>query len=107
MTNWTRGQSVTLKRNPYYRGPGPSLGEVRLLQFSNPDAAVQALRSGETDYMTDVPINQMKALGEEPNIVAKPFQSYRTVYLGFSRDLRIALRANCQRAGAPVRRIAT
>ncbi|WP_456727167.1 ABC transporter substrate-binding protein [Bradyrhizobium sp. USDA 3397] len=84
LTNWTRGQSVTLERNPYYRGPGPFLKEVRLLHFSNPDAAVQALRSGEIDYMTDVPINQVKALGEVPNIVAKPFQSYRTVYLGFN-----------------------
>lgn len=84
LTNWTRGQSITLERNPYYRGPGPFAQKVRLLPFSNPDAAVQALRSGEIDYMTDVPISQLKALDEEPNIVAKPFDSYRTVYLGFN-----------------------
>ncbi|MES0007843.1 ABC transporter substrate-binding protein [Mesorhizobium sp. M0062] len=82
--DWSQGQSVTLERNPYFRGPGPLLQEVRMLQFANPDAAVQALRSGEIDYMTDVPINHVAALDEEPGIVAKPFMGYRMVYLGFN-----------------------
>ncbi|MDX0500472.1 hypothetical protein GOC68_30390 [Sinorhizobium medicae] len=84
LKDWAQGQSVTLERNPHFRGPGPFLQEVRLLQFANPDAAVQALRSGEVDYITDVPVNQVAALDDEPDIVAKAFDSTRTVYLGFN-----------------------
>ncbi|MGY5795149.1 ABC transporter substrate-binding protein len=84
LTNWTQGQSLTLQRNPNFRGPGPSLSEVRLIQFANPDSAVEALRSGEIDYMTDVPINQVSALKNEQDVVAKAFDSYRTIYLGFN-----------------------
>ncbi|RVJ42798.1 ABC transporter substrate-binding protein [Sinorhizobium meliloti] len=84
LKNWAQGQSVTLERNPHFRGPGPFLQEVRLLQFANPDAAVQALRSGEVDYITDVPVNQVAALDDEPDVVAKAFESTRTVYLGFN-----------------------
>lgn len=84
LKSWAQGQSVTLERNPHFRGPGPFLQEVRLLQFANPDAAVQALRSGEVDYITDVPVNQVAALDDEPDVVAKAFESTRTVYLGFN-----------------------
>jgi peptide/nickel transport system substrate-binding protein len=84
LKEWAQGQSVVLERNPHYRGPGPYLNELRFLHFANPDAAVQALSGGEIDYMTDVPINQVEALAATPNIVAKPFESYRSVYLGFN-----------------------
>ncbi|MDX0469986.1 hypothetical protein GOD90_31555 [Sinorhizobium medicae] len=84
LKSWAQGQSVTLERNPHFRGPGPFLQEVRLLQFANPDAAIQALRSGEVDYITDVPVNQVAALDDEPDVVAKAFESTRSVYLGFN-----------------------
>ncbi|WP_165548355.1 ABC transporter substrate-binding protein [Rhizobium leguminosarum] len=84
LKEWAQGQSVTLERNPHYRGPGPYLQELRFLHFSNPDAALQALSGGEIDYMTDVPINQVDSLAGTPNIVANPFEGYRSVYLGFN-----------------------
>lgn len=84
LKEWAQGQSITLERNPYYRGPGPHLQELRFLHFANPDAALQALSGGEIDYMTDVPINQVDTLAHTPNIVAQPFEGYRSVYLGFN-----------------------
>jgi peptide/nickel transport system substrate-binding protein len=49
LTNYTKGQGITLKRNPYWYGKTPSLNEVDFKIITDTNTEVQAMRGGEVD----------------------------------------------------------
>ena len=49
LTNYTRGQGITLKRNPFWYGKKPSLNEVDFKIITDTNTEVQAMRGGEVD----------------------------------------------------------
>ena len=49
MTNYTKGQGITLRRNPFWYGRKPSLNEVDFKIITDTNTEVQAMRGGELD----------------------------------------------------------
>jgi peptide/nickel transport system substrate-binding protein len=65
---WKAGEFIRFARNPNYWGPQGAADEVILLTFDNADTMVQALKTGELDYVRGVQPAQFDALKTEPNI---------------------------------------
>ena len=52
---WRRGDSITLERNPDYKGPPALLGQVTFKFISDPTAAFAALMAGDVDGFSNYP----------------------------------------------------
>jgi ABC-type dipeptide/oligopeptide/nickel transport system permease component/ABC-type transport system substrate-binding protein len=52
---WRRGDSITLERNPQYRGEPAALTEVTFKFISDPTAAYAALMAGDVDAFANYP----------------------------------------------------
>jgi ABC-type dipeptide/oligopeptide/nickel transport system permease component/ABC-type transport system substrate-binding protein len=52
---WRRGDSITLARNPDYRGPPAGLEEVTFKFITDPNAAYAALMAGDVDAFANYP----------------------------------------------------
>jgi peptide/nickel transport system substrate-binding protein len=70
VVEWKPGEFIRFARNPYYWGEKGAADEVVILTFDNADTMVQALKTGELDYVRGVGPAQFDALKSEPNIVA-------------------------------------
>ena len=63
------GEFIRFARNPNYWGTKGAADEVILQHFASPDTMVQALKTGEIDYVRGVLADQFNALKNEPNVV--------------------------------------
>jgi peptide/nickel transport system substrate-binding protein len=61
-TKWVLNQVTVFKRNPYWYGPRPRIQGYVLQLFSNADAMVQALKSGQIDAIEEVPVTAVSAI---------------------------------------------
>jgi peptide/nickel transport system substrate-binding protein len=52
---WRRGDSITLERNPDYRGPPAPLSQVTFKFITDPTAAFAALMAGDVDAFSNYP----------------------------------------------------
>jgi len=62
MTNYTKGQGVTLKANPDWYGHKPSISTVNFKLFTQTDSEVQAIRSGEVDAAAPQPTPALSSI---------------------------------------------
>jgi peptide/nickel transport system substrate-binding protein len=62
LTNYTKGQGLTLKVNPLWWGPKPSLKEIDLKLITDTNSEVQAIRGGEVDVANPQPQTSMSSL---------------------------------------------
>ena len=69
VVEWKAGEFIRYARNPHYWGPRGATDEIILLTFDNADTMVQALKTGELDYVRGVQPAQFDALKSDPNIV--------------------------------------
>ncbi|GID93936.1 ABC transporter substrate-binding protein [Amorphoplanes digitatis] len=78
------GEQYRLERRPdHWRGtPGPAT--VVLRQFTNSDAAAQALRTGEIDVVGNLTPAQFDALTDDPAIATNEARGTRFTHLGFN-----------------------
>jgi peptide/nickel transport system substrate-binding protein len=67
---WKPGEFIRYVRNPNYWGPKGAADEVILLTFEDADTMVQALKTGQVDYVRGVQPAQFDALKTEKDIVA-------------------------------------
>ena len=65
---WTPGEFIRFARNDNYWGQQGAADEVILQHFASPDTMVQALRTGEIDYVRGVNGDQFDALEGVENI---------------------------------------
>jgi peptide/nickel transport system substrate-binding protein len=65
---WKAGDFIRFARNPNYWGTQGAADEVIIQHFASPDTMVQALKSGEIDYVRGVLADQFNALKTEPNV---------------------------------------
>jgi peptide/nickel transport system substrate-binding protein len=68
VVEWKPGDFIRFARNPNYWGKQGAADEVILQHFASGDTMVQALKSGEVDYVRGVLADQFNALKTEPNI---------------------------------------
>jgi peptide/nickel transport system substrate-binding protein len=55
LSNYTKGQGLTLKPNPYWYGKKPALKEVDFKLITDTNAEIQAMRGGEVDAINPSP----------------------------------------------------
>ena len=68
LTNFTQGQSITLKTNPDYYGDKAAYDELQFRHYDNEDAAVQGLKNGDVDVVSGLTPAQYAALQSTPNV---------------------------------------
>ncbi len=80
---WNVGSEVVLRRNENYWGPKPKLKKIVYRFILNDTAAVQAMRSGDIDFMRPLP-DQFTELSADPEFV-KDIEclSYWTPFVGY------------------------
>jgi len=70
VVEWKPGEFIRYTRNPNYWGTKGAADEVILLTFEDADTMVQALKTGQLDYVRGVQPAQFDALKTEKDIVA-------------------------------------
>ncbi len=81
---WEPGVFIRMARNPNYWGTPGVPDEIIFQQFASEDTMVQALRSGELDYVRGTGANQFDALANEPNIGTAEGYSNGYTYISFN-----------------------
>jgi len=69
MSNYTRGQGLTLKPNPYWYGKKPGLQEVDFKLITDTNAEIQAMRGGEVDAIAPSPQTALAPLRSQKGLV--------------------------------------
>ena len=67
LTEFKKGQFARFAANPEFWGGRPSVDEVIIRVFNNPDAMVAALKTGEIDFVQLVPEGQFLNLQKDPD----------------------------------------
>ncbi|MDQ3252130.1 MAG: ABC transporter substrate-binding protein [Actinomycetota bacterium] len=81
---WKKGQSARLVANPdYFRG-APNLDEIIFQFYDNDDTMVQALKNGDVDYISGIPINLFKSLENQEGIETNSAPDPGFTELGFN-----------------------
>ena len=62
LSNYTKGQGVTLKVNPFWYGKKPSLKEVDFKLITDTNSEIQAMRGGEVDAIFPSPQTALSQL---------------------------------------------
>jgi peptide/nickel transport system substrate-binding protein len=81
---WVPGEFIRFARNERYWGNQGAADEVIIQTFSAADTMVQALKSGEIDYVRGVGADQFDALANEPDIVAVEGFANGYTYISFN-----------------------
>ena len=70
ITEWKRGESITLDKNPnYWEGPAkPKLDQVQWIYIPNDNTRILKLQAGEIDAMIFVPFNRIDELKQDPKL---------------------------------------
>ncbi|MGE8414441.1 MAG: ABC transporter substrate-binding protein [Pseudomonas sp.] len=81
LSNWQKGQSLTLEPNSYYAGAKPSLNKVVIKIISEASVRRLQLERGDLDIIEDMPEDQLGTLAGKSGIVIQTFPSLRVNYL--------------------------
>ncbi len=68
LTGYQPGRFVVLRANDRYWRGRPAVDEVHFVTYTDVDAAVQALRTGDVDVVNKLTPNQFQALSNQPGI---------------------------------------
>ncbi len=71
LTNFTKGQGVTLKSNPFWYGTKPGLKEIDFKLLTDTNSEIQAMRGGEVDAISPSPQTALSALQNQKGITYK------------------------------------
>jgi peptide/nickel transport system substrate-binding protein len=81
---WKEGQFARLEANPdYFRG-APHIDEIIFQFYDNDDTMVQALKNGDVDYISGIPINLFKSLENQEGIETNSAPDPGFTELGFN-----------------------
>ena len=79
--SYKKGDTLVLKRNPYYWRNTPSLDEVDIEYVPDDNTRVLKLQGGEDDVVDFVPFSQLDALNLQPGIHAQLFPIQQTTFV--------------------------
>jgi len=68
LTNFTKGQGVTLKSNPFWYGAKPGLKEIDFKLLTDTNSEIQAMRGGEVDAISPSPQTALSELQNQSGI---------------------------------------
>lgn len=71
LSNYTKGQGMTLKANPFWYGTKPGLAEVDFKIITDTNSEIQAMRGGEVDAIYPSPQTGLSELKGQSGLVYK------------------------------------
>ena len=105
---WNVGSSITLIRNDGYWGDAPAVSGVTFLYFTDPNAAVNALTTGDVDILTGVNSDLVGPLQDNPEFVVNEGSTNGEFTLGFNNERACSrTRASAERSARPSTRRAS
>jgi peptide/nickel transport system substrate-binding protein len=85
LTDWTKGQGMTLTRNPLWWGSRvPSLSQILFRAIPDLNSEIQALLSGWVDVIYPSPATALSSLQGQPGIAMQSSQSTYMEHLDFN-----------------------
>jgi len=75
---WEMEGTTIFKANPDFYGPKSNVGAIALVYYTNEDAMLADLKSGELDWVDEVPIAAANALAAESGIVVEEVPGAQT-----------------------------
>lgn len=86
MTEWLRGDSMTLVKNPnYWEADRVKVDEIILKTIPDDNTRILALQAGEVDAINYAPFNRVKDLEKDPNLNITYFPSTFTQMINFNQ----------------------
>ncbi len=88
-SNYTKGQSITLTKNPKWWGPhAPYLDKVVFVFRTNTDTEIQAIRGGEVDAIYPQPQLQLVDLKGQPGLKVESNAGTTIEHFDFNEQLK-------------------
>ncbi|MCJ7626531.1 MAG: ABC transporter substrate-binding protein [Anaerolineaceae bacterium] len=85
MTEWLRGESMQLVKNPYYwDAANVSMDEILLKTILDDNARIIALQAGEVDAINYPPFNRVTDLSADPDLTVLTFPSTYTSFIALN-----------------------
>lgn len=69
LREWRPGESLRLTANPRHPWAAPQIEEAVFVTFGSLDALVQALRTGQVDMISEMPLAAVPALARSPGVM--------------------------------------
>ena len=69
ITKYDKKGTTIFEKNPNYYGDAPNVDAVGYQFFANEDALLTAFRSGQLDFLEEVPVNAVSRLEEDESVV--------------------------------------
>lgn len=99
LDSWTKGESVTFKKNPYYWQSGkPKTDEVKFTVVSDDNSRIMQLQSGTIDIDASTPCNLMKTAAANSKISANTYPSTMLYYVTFNTTKGVLKNAKVRQA---------
>jgi peptide/nickel transport system substrate-binding protein len=76
VSNYTKGQGMTLKVNPFWYGKKPGLKEVDWKLITDTNSEIQAMRGGEVDAINPSPQTALSQLQHQSGLVYSAVPAY-------------------------------
>ena len=86
ITKYDKKGTTILQRNPGFYGQKPKLDAVGITWFANADAMLAALKSGDIDYVDEVPFTVADQLGKSGDIQLATGQGTEVRDFGFNSN---------------------
>ncbi|MBX6370415.1 MAG: peptide ABC transporter substrate-binding protein [Rhodospirillales bacterium] len=90
VANYTKGQGLTLKPNPYWYGKKPALKEVDFKLITDTNSEIQAMRGGEVDAINPSPQAALAQLINQKGVTYSAVPSYTQEHI----DINVGKPAN-------------
>jgi peptide/nickel transport system substrate-binding protein len=90
VANWTKGQGVTLKKNPGYYGHKAQLNEIDWKFYADTNSEIQAIKTGEVDAAYPSPQTALGELKTQPGLVYMTNRAYIMEHL----DIQLGPKGN-------------
>ncbi|MFM2482131.1 ABC transporter substrate-binding protein [Celerinatantimonas sp. YJH-8] len=84
---WQKGQQLVMQPNPYYAGKKPQFKRVVVKIIGESSTRRLQLERGDLDIAESLPVDQLKALANKPDISVKEYPSLRVTYLYLNNAL--------------------
>jgi peptide/nickel transport system substrate-binding protein len=81
LSNYTKGQGLTLKPNPYWYGHKPALKEVDFKIITDTNSEIQAMRGGEVDAIAPSPQTALSQLVHQSGLVYSAIPGFTQEHL--------------------------
>jgi len=84
LSNYTKGQGLTLKRNPLWYGKKPALKEVDFKLITDTNSEIQAMRGGEVDAINPSPQTALAQLVHQSGLKYSSLPGFTQEHLDFN-----------------------